>query len=73
MGQSGETQDGRAWRGWVRGTALVLGGFAFLYVGATFWASRSVWGGHAGWELLGLRELPLVIGLVAAGVCLRAI
>jgi hypothetical protein len=73
MEHSPETQDNRAWHGWIRAAAFVLGGFAFLYVGVTFWFGRSMWGGHSIWKLLGLRELPLVIGLVAMGVCLRAV
>lgn len=72
MGQLPETQDSDVWGGWMWGAALVLGVFAFLYVGVTFWFGRSAWDGPAVSELLSLRELPLVIGLVAAGICLRA-
>ena len=57
----------------MRRAAIVLGGFAFVYVGVTFWVGRSVWAGPAAWELLSLREVPLVIGLVVVGVCLRAV
>jgi uncharacterized protein (TIRG00374 family) len=68
-----ETQDNKAWRGWMRGAAIVLGGSAFLYVFGTFWVGRSIWDNPTARELLGLRELPLVIGLVVVGVCLRAV
>jgi glycosyltransferase 2 family protein len=67
-----ETQFSKAWRGRIRGAAIVLGGSAFIYVGVTFWVGRSIWSGRATGELLSLRELPAVIGLVFIGICFRA-
>ncbi|MEA2778751.1 MAG: hypothetical protein QOK29_295 [Rhodospirillaceae bacterium] len=65
-------QGGRDYRSWLGRAGFMLGLFAVLYVGAMFWLGRASWGSVLG-SIVGLRELPLVLGLVAWGVVLRAL